>query len=103
MRGFETLLVEHMERGHSFETFSATLRYPAAVVNEWLMLKPDFIEAKRQGELMRKKTLESLLMTKQINLEIFQFLTSCEDSDIETALPNFNEDVLIQAKERFRK
>jgi hypothetical protein len=42
-------------------------------------------------------------MSKQISLDVFQYLISNEESDIEIALPGFDENVLIQAKERFGK
>ena len=103
MRGFCDLLLAHMEAGHSFGTFHATLRYPSDIVAQWLIDKPDFQEAKRIAESLRRKTLETLLMSKQISLDVFQYLISNEESDIEIALPGFDENVLIQAKERFGK
>ena len=103
MRGFCDLLLKHMENGHSFDTFHATLRYPKTVVNQWLVDKPEFADAKHIGESLRIKTLESLLITKQINLETFEYLTKHNETDIETALPGFDENILIQARERFGK
>lgn len=103
MRGFDDKLIEHMGKGHSFETFPATIRYPPAIVKEWLNTKTSFVEAKRIGEINRIKTLESLLLNKMINLETFRFLSETEDSEIDNAISNFDENILIQAKERFAK
>lgn len=103
MRHFCDLLIEHMERGHSFDSFSASIRYPHDIVAGWLETKETFREAKRIGEKCRLKALEQLLFAKQINLETYQFLKDNEDSEIEDNVHNFDESVLVQAQGRFQK
>ena len=103
MRGFCDLLIKHMADGYSFETFASTLKYPAADVTSWLTDKPEFLAALAIGKMQRKKTLETLLMGKQISLETFIYLTKDDEKEISDVVSNFDENVLIQARERFKK
>lgn len=103
MTYFCTLLIEHMERGFSFDTFHGTLRYPKHVVDSWLVEKPTFIEAKGIADNARRKTLEAMLFSKEISLETFKYLTENEESEIERASASFDDKTLIQARERFAK
>ena len=100
---FATLLIEHMQKGNSFDSFSSTLKYPKHVVDGWLHSKPSFAEARGIGENARLKCLEDMLLMREINLETFKYLTENEESEIDSAVSSFNDDVLIQAKERFKK
>ena len=100
-RGFCDMLIEHMKKGHSFKTFSASIQYPEELVNSWLITKPDFAQAKAIGEIARLQTLETLLLSKMISLDVFQHLTKQIESDVD--VDSFDDNVLIQAKERFAK
>lgn len=100
---FCKLLVEHMAKGNSFDSFACTLNYPPHIVRSWLDKKTAFAEARSIGENARLKCLEDMLLTKVINLETFKHLTQNEESEIDSAVSSFNDDVLIQARERFAK
>lgn len=103
MAEFAKMLVEHMEKGFSFDTFPAVIRYPKHVIDNWLINKPSFAEAKSLGENARTKTLQAMLLTKEINLETYKFLTENADNVLENAIQDFDENILIQARERFGK
>lgn len=101
MGHFCELLKKHMASGLSFKTFCSTIGYPPEVVNEWLGSKPDFADTKRIGDIARIKTLEELLLVKQIPLDVFKYLTENEDSAMDSVIDQFDDSVLIQARERF--
>jgi hypothetical protein len=101
MGGFCDLLIKHMEKGHSYDSFPATIKYPKEVVDSWLATKPSFAEAKSMGETARLKMLEDMLFTKCIDLKTFQHLTASQSSDID--IEQFDDSTLIQARERFVK
>lgn len=102
MRAFDEMLVEHMKKGHSFDTFHATLRYPKSVVDAWLVEKPGFAQSYALGKSLRKKLLEEMLLCGEMKLDVFKHLIETEQ-DIDDASVSFDDDVLIQAKERFAK
>lgn len=103
MTGFCDLLIEHMSRGYSFETFGAEIRYPQRIVQQWVHDKRSFAEAKGIGAMARQKTLEGLLMSKQINLETYEKLVFDEETEIDASISNFDDAVLINARERFNE
>ena len=103
MGAFCDLLIQHMEKGYSFDTFSASLKYPPDVVKEWLVTKPSFAQARKMGEVARKKFLETLLLADEIDLKTFQHLTETPESEMDTAVEQFDTDTLIQARERFSR
>lgn len=103
MGGFCDLLLEHMGKGFSFESFAGTLKYPNSVVNEWLITKPTFAETKKVGESLRRKYLEGLLLYGDIDLKTFQYLVETPESEIDNAVSQFDDTVLVQAKQRFMK
>lgn len=77
---FDKMLQEHMEKGFSYETFYATINVPKDDVDAWLAI-PSFAHAKAMGEGLRRKALESLLLSKLITLDVFEHLTKQEESD----------------------
>jgi hypothetical protein len=103
MNGFCEMLKSHMTQGNSFRTFAATIDYPPEIVEGWLESQPQFALTKRIGEVARRKTLEDLLLTKQISLDIFKHLLDNEDAEMDAIVEGFNDAVLIQARERFTK
>lgn len=103
MNGFCDMLKAHMKLGNSFRTFAATIDYPPEVVDSWLETYPQFALTKRIGEVARRKSLEDLLLTKQISLDIFKHLLDNEDAEMDAIVEQFDDAVLIQAKERFLK
>jgi hypothetical protein len=42
-------LIEHMEKGYSFETFGAAIKVSRSVTYEWAKNHPEFMEAKKVG------------------------------------------------------
>lgn len=103
MGHFCELLKKHMASGLSFKTFASVIGYPPSIVNEWLVTKPEFAHTKTIGEIARIKTLEELLLVKQISLDIFKHLTEDSEAEFDGIVDGFEDSVLIQAKERFGK
>ena len=77
---FDKMLQEHMEKGFSYDTFYATINVPKESVDAWLAV-PSFAHAKEMGEGLRRKALESLLLSKLITLDVFEHLTKQEAAD----------------------
>jgi hypothetical protein len=102
MPAFSDMLIEHMERGFSYNTFYATIKVPKAVVDGWLESEVEFKEAKAQGTGRRRKHLEQLLLGKIIALDVYKHLLADEAVAEEEAMENFSDGILIQAKERFQ-
>ena len=53
-------LVDHMEKGLSFDSFSAKVRVCNATLYNWLKEYPEFAEAKKVGSAYRLQTLEAI-------------------------------------------
>lgn len=100
---YNNQLIKHMGMGNSYDSFAAVINVPKHVMDEWLQTKKSFARSKSIGEAHRRKTLEDMLLTKQISLDIYKHLMESEESDIDSAVSNFDDDVLIQARERFAK
>lgn len=58
------LLVEHMSRGLSFESFAPTIKSCRATLYTWAQLHPQFLDAKKAGHDARLCWLE----TKQLEM-----------------------------------
>jgi hypothetical protein len=56
------LLVQHMKKGLSFETFAVRLDVTRSILYDWLKRHPEFVEAKEKG------TLASMLAWEQIGI-----------------------------------
>lgn len=91
---FDKMLQEHMEKGFSYETFYATINVPKEDVDAWLSI-PSFAHAKEMGEGLRRKALESLLLSKLITLDVFEHLTKQEGND-----DIYGDDIIDQARKR---
>lgn len=94
-RAFADQLKEHMRAGYSYDTFFATIEVPRDVVDGWLETELDFAAAKHLGEGLRKQTLQRLLLSKAITLDVYESLTQ----DTEGA--ELDDELIEQARARF--
>ena len=51
-------LVDHMEKGMSYETFGAVIDVSVQTLYDWEKVHPEFLEAKRKGFLVRQSHIE---------------------------------------------
>lgn len=56
------MLIAHMERGYSFDTFAATIRVNPDSLYEWLKHHENFSEAKKIGSALRNYLVETKFM-----------------------------------------
>lgn len=54
-------LIEHMEKGYTFESFAAILSVSPALLTEWCDYYPDFSDAKQIGKQSRSIEYQTLL------------------------------------------
>jgi len=57
---FCAMLIEHMADGFSFESFGALVDCSRQVVHDWVKVYPEFLEAKREGDVKAQIWWEKL-------------------------------------------
>ena len=55
-------LIEHMEKGHTFESFAATLEVPESTLENWKIDYEEFFDACQVGETKARDFWEKLGM-----------------------------------------
>jgi hypothetical protein len=56
------LLIQHMEKGYSFESFGAHVSCCAKTLYNWCDQHPEFLQAKKEGELKARQKWEEMGM-----------------------------------------
>ena len=94
------MLVEHMEKGLSFESFAGVLRVSKQTLYNWAEQNQEFLDAKNVGTELARLWWESKATDYLLNMEK---TTRDSDGNVETVKTSLNSTVWIfNMKNRFK-